>query len=285
MSTSRAVLAQHSAIYEGTVTHARRHPVTHVFTNRLFHVYLDLDELDTVFSGSRWWRHEAAAPASFRRRDYLPGSLSLAEQLRTLVAERTGHRPTGAVRLLTHARMFGVSFNPVSFYYCFADDGALDAIVAEITNIPWLERHCYVLDCRGRAADDLTFDLDKRFHISPFMGMAQRYHWRFNVPGEALNVHMTSLENGQELFTASLAHRRQVLTPSALDALLWRYPLTPLQVVAGIYGHAARLWWKGVPVVSHPAHAPGNPTVDIDRAVFSAPLPDLSTAFQVTHGP
>lgn len=242
-----------SSIYEGTVTHHRVHPVDHRFTYPLYHLYLDLDELDRVFVGTRWWRQESIALATFRRQDYLPGTLPLAEQARTLVAERTGQRPDGAVRLLTHARMFGVAFNPVSFYYCFAADGTLAAIIAEITNIPWLERHCYVLDCRGRESDSLIFELDKRFHISPFMGMQQHYRWRFSVPGEQLAVHMTSLEGERALFSASLAHRRRVLTPTALDALLWRYPFLSLQVVAGIYGQAARLWWKGVPVHDHPA--------------------------------
>ena len=273
----------HSAIYEGTVTHHRSHPVEHRFAYRLFHLYLDLDELDVVFLGTRWWRNEAAAPATFRRRDHLPGTLPLVEQVRALVAERIGHHPTGAVRLLTHVRMTGVSFNPVSFYYCFDADGALAAIVAEITNIPWLERHCYVLDCRGRTADGLEFDLDKEFHISPFMGMFQRYRWNFSVPGEALSVHMTSLEDGRPQFSASLAHRRRVLTPSRLDALLWRYPLMPLHVIGGIYGQAARLWWKGVPVCTHPG---GRREPSAFAHHHSQPgLPDLRTALQVTHGP
>ncbi|HEX3135710.1 MAG TPA: DUF1365 domain-containing protein, partial [Planctomycetota bacterium] len=202
-----------------------------------------------------WWRHEAHAPASFRRRDHLPGPLDLAAQVRDLVAERTGHRPLGAIRLLTQVRLFGISFNPVSFYYCFAPDGSLAAIVAEITNIPWLERHTYVLDCREQPASALEFELGKAFHISPFMRMEQQYRWRFSVPGEILAVHMTTTEQGRDLFTATLAHRRRRLTPAALDAVLWRYPVMPLQVVAAIYGQAARLWWKGVPVVTHPARA------------------------------
>lgn len=244
-----------SALYEGIVTHHRRQPVEHAFRYPLFHLYLDLSEIDEVFAGTRWWRHEHWAPASFRRRDYLPGALPLDEQVRALVHQRLGHRPLGAICLLTHVRMFGVAFNPVSFYYCFANDGTLDAIVAEITNIPWLERHCYVLDCRGRAADDLTFELDKRFHISPFMGMHQHYRWRFTVPGASLAVHMTTLEQGVPLFSAGLVHQRRTLTPRALDGLLWRYPFISLQVVAGIYTQAARLWWKRVPVCDHPTAA------------------------------
>jgi uncharacterized protein len=242
----------HSAIYEGTVTHHRRQPVEHLFSTRLFHLYIDLAEVDSVFAGTRWWRNERSAPASFRRRDYLPGLLPLDQQVRSLVHDRLGHWPRGAIRLLTHVRFFSLSFNPVSFYYCFAEDGTLDAIIAEITNIPWLERHAYVLDCRGRQPQDLVFELDKRFHISPFMGMDQHYRWRFTVPGKTLSVHMTSLKNDRSLFSASLVHQRKKLTARALDGLLWRYPFISMQVVAGIYGHAARLWWKKVPVYDHP---------------------------------
>ena len=59
--------------------------------------------------------------------------------------ERLGHTPQGPIRLLTHLRTLGHCFNPVSFYYCFAPDGeTLEAIVAEVTNTPWGERHAYV---------------------------------------------------------------------------------------------------------------------------------------------
>jgi len=44
-----------SAIYTGTVRHRRYTPKNHEFTYRVFMVYLDLQELDQVFSQSCWW--------------------------------------------------------------------------------------------------------------------------------------------------------------------------------------------------------------------------------------
>ena len=86
----------------------------------------------------------ATTSATRRRRSTRPSA--------TLVEERLGSAPQGPIRLLTHLRTFGHCFNPVSFYYCFAPDGEqLEAIVAEVTNTPWGERHAYVLD--GRRAD------------------------------------------------------------------------------------------------------------------------------------
>lgn len=39
----------------------------------------------------------------------------------------------------------------------------------------------------------LQWRFDKRFHVSPFMAMEHDYHWRFDVPGQALRVHMDVL--------------------------------------------------------------------------------------------
>ncbi|HKL78239.1 MAG TPA: DUF1365 family protein, partial [Gammaproteobacteria bacterium] len=108
-----------SALYEGTVVHRRYRPVHHEFRYRLFLVYLDLAELDTVFRGRWLWSVDRPNLAAFRREDHLgPQDVPLDQAVRDLVAERTGRRPVGAIRLLTHLRYFGYGMNPVSFYYC-----------------------------------------------------------------------------------------------------------------------------------------------------------------------
>src|SRR3954447_5669153 len=114
----------------------------------------------------------------FERSDYLGDPrIPLDEAVRALVAERTGNRPAGPIRVLTQLRSFGYCFNPVSFYYCFDEAGErVQTVVAEVTNTPWGERHAYVVERRGPGI--LKGDSEKVLHVSPFMGMDHRYDWR-----------------------------------------------------------------------------------------------------------
>lgn len=245
-----------SAVYEGTVRHRRFAPHAHAFEYRIAQLYLDLDEIDTLFKRRWLWSVGRRNLAEFRRSDFLgPAGLPLAEAVRQQVEKVTGIKSAGPIRLLTHLRYFGYSFNPVSFYYCFASDGVtLEHVVAEITNMPWRERHAYVLpvahaDAHGRA---WHWTFQKTFHVSPFMPLARQYDWRFTVPGDALRVHMNVLHDGQLDFDATLMLERRPLTAASLARVLWRYPFMTLQIVGVIHWQALRLWLKHNPVYDHP---------------------------------
>ena len=228
-------------------------PVTHEFRYGMFMLYLDLAELPTVFAGRWLWSSRRPALAWFRRADYLgDAAMPLDQAVRELVEARTGRRPNGPIRLLTHLRYFGYVQNPVSLYYCFDETGeTLETIVAEITNTPWGERHAYVMPATAGATHHRTRHA-KQFHVSPFMAMHHQYDWRFSTPAEALTVHMENLDNGALAFDATLILRRQPLTGAVLRSALASYPWMTLTVVAGIYWHALRLKLKGATFHTHP---------------------------------
>jgi DUF1365 family protein len=253
----------HSAIYHGWLRHRRALPKPHAFRYRLFMVYLDLAEIDQVFAGRWLWSTRRRALARFDRRDHLGDpAVTLADAVRDLVAERTGQRPAGPIRLLTHLRYFGLVFNPVSFYYCFdTDDRQIETIVAEVHNTPWGERHCYVLDDAQAGAPWLHYRSTKAMHVSPFHPMALEYHWAFRAPGERLAVRMVLADttpgaSAAPVFDAGLALERAPITAAALAGVLLRFPLMTAKVVAAIHWEALRLWLKRTPVHDHPAAKP-----------------------------
>lgn len=255
-----------SALYEGRVSHTRLAPMEHTFGYRVGLVYLDLDEVEALFERLPGWSLGRLGVVRLRRADYLGDpSVPLDEAVRRRVSSELGRRPTGAVRMLTNLCTWGYAFNPVTFYYCFDAAGDLDAVVAEITNTPWRERHAYVLDaaraCTVSADDEgaeaaqprrLHWSFDKDFHVSPFFPMEQVYEWSFSEPGERLDVHMTSREGGRSVFHAGLGLTRRELTPTSALGLLVRHPLLTWRVPLAIYWQALRLYLKRAPFFVHP---------------------------------
>lgn len=246
-----------SAIYEGTVRHRRVAERAHEFRHRVAMAYLDLGEVHEVVGGAL--TRPRPGIVRFRRGDYLgdPG-VPLIEAVRALVAGRLGDAPQGPVRLLTHLRSFGHCFNPVSFYYCFAPDGErLEAIVAEVTSTPWAQRYAYVLTGGPSLTGGHSGSIDKRLHVSPFMGMDQRYTWRAVPPGATLSIHIANIEHGVRVFDATLCLRRKPLNRRTLAWTTARYPAATQRLLVLIYAQALTLWLKGVRVKPHPGADPG----------------------------
>jgi DUF1365 family protein len=237
------------AIFEGRVAHCRLHPHRHAFSYPICFAYLNLERLEEAFAGRSLWSCTSPSVAWLRRADHLGDRRQpLAQAVRELVAH-SGEEAAGPICLLTQLRYWGFVMNPVSFYFCFAERGdRLSAIVAEVHNTPWGERHCYVLP--GDAANEIW--LDKQFHVSPFLPLEMQYRFRFSAPAETLQVDIDNFESGERRFSASLELARRPWTTPNLRRALWRYPLQTHAIYAAIYWQALQLWFKGTPYFPHP---------------------------------
>jgi DUF1365 family protein len=185
-----------SAIYSGMLMHARRTPRRNVFRYPVSYFLLDLDEV-----------------------------LALA-----------GDPSITRVLMLAQLRVLGYVFNPVSFYWCYREDGSLACVVSELNNT-FGERLPEVL--RG---PELRYEQRKRLHVSPFFGLDQSYEYAFSQPGEEVwaRIHVRD-DDGSRPLTAVLHGHRRELTNATLAWMLVRYPLMPLQVMALIHWQALRL--------------------------------------------
>lgn len=254
----------HSALYEGTIAHRRHIDVGHAFRQPIVMAYLDLDEVDHAFDAHPLWSTSRPAPVRFRRRDMHgdPG-LPLAHAVRRTIADAGGPPGGGPIRVLTHLRHWGWTFNPISLYFCFDDaDTHVENLVVEVTNTPWHERHAYVLPLEPAgpgATQEVRFA--KELHVSPFMDLDLDHVLRFAPPGEALlTVEMEDRRrdgdgdaDGDELvFSARLSLRRRPLDRSAMSELLRRHLLPSHRVTLGIYRNALHLWRRGAPFRHHP---------------------------------
>ncbi len=253
-------------IWKGRVWHRRFAPVPHAFHYRLFLVGLDLDHLESGFRGRWFWSSRGPAPFWIRRRDHFGDpSRPWAQVVRETVALELGFTPQGRIELLTQPRTLGYVMNPVSFFHCFDGEGRLAAVIAEIHNTPWGERHLEILDQRnGRLrSEGVTSDFRertlpashrfrKRFHVSPFLPMDLSYAWAFERTQRTTDVHMENWREGERLFEARLHLDKQRFSAGTAARACLGHPLQTFRIVLAIYWHALLLWLKGAPFHDHP---------------------------------
>ncbi|WP_372717487.1 DUF1365 domain-containing protein [Novipirellula sp.] len=249
----------HSCLYRGYVRHRRPSP-THRFQYSTSWAYLDLAEVDEIAKKSWCLSDKRFAPAAYRRADHFgDADLSMTESVYDFVEDKTGLRLSGPIRLLTQLRQFGIYFSPINLFYCFDSQESLIALVAEVSNTPWNERHCYVLWERNRRPGSACrYSHPKEFHVSPFMGMDSQYEWRIRSPGEKLHLSLGCHREGHRIFQADLHLKRSELTDGQLVRSMLRRPVAAAHVIGAIYYQAFLLWMKRCQFYPHPHRAHEN---------------------------
>src|SRR6185369_525433 len=100
-------------------------------------------------------------------------------------------------------------------------------------------------DHRIIAADDVL-NARKVFHVSPFMKVEGRYHFRFGATRERIAITI-DLENDEGLMLrTAVGGRPQAMTAGSLLAVLAKNPLYPFKVIGLIHYQAVKLFVKGI---------------------------------------
>lgn len=252
-----------AALYAGDVMHARLRPKPHRFRYRVMNLLIDLDRLPEADRLSALFGVNQSRLFSFHECDHGPrDGTSLRVHAGRLAAQAGLDLSGGRVRLLCYPRLFGYVFNPLSVYYCEARDGRLVLLIYEVRNT-FGEIHSYVCPVRPQhiSAAGIRQQQDKHFRVSPFIGMAMRYHFRMLPPDDEVRIRILETDVDGPLLAASFAGRRHALTTRRLLAALLALPFMTLKVIAAIHVEAARLWVKGLrPLPQAPSAQPKHPS-------------------------
>lgn len=260
-------VAGRSRLLVGWVRHRRHRPRPNNFRYAVWHLLLDVDELDEVASRVRGFRLERRGPVGFRRQDHFgDADLPLRTKVERWVAGQGGVLPAGPLLVVAYPRVLGHVFNPVSWWYAFHPDGRLGMVIAEVRNTFGVWR-AYLLDdlevqpghhgmrVRARAVKD--------FHVSPFLPIeGLSYDFALGVPtvdmpiGARVVEHMVVSDGDGVVLDATQSQVAQPLTTASLWAAMAGHPLITLWTIALIHRQALRLWWRRTPFHRRPAAPP-----------------------------
>jgi uncharacterized protein len=250
-----------SRLYVGSVTHRRFRPARHRLRYRMYWILFDVDEIDALAEGLRWFSRNRFNLVSFFDRDHGSGD---GQSVRAYVEQALGSAGIpadgGTIRLLCMPRVFGYSFNPISIFFCYGKDDALHAILYEVHNT-FSQRHAYLVPVTGRDAAALKHGADKRFYVSPFMGMDMRYEFNLLPPGDRVAVAIKGADQDGLLISATLVGRARRLSDRGLLRVLVTHPMLTLKVISAIHWNALLLWLKGVRLRDRPAEPDTSVTV------------------------
>lgn len=241
-----------SAIYTGQVSHRRFAPRSHALRYKVYSLLLDLDELDQLDFGLRWFSVDRFNLLSFRRRDHGPRDGSpLRPWAQRLLADAGVEIGSGRIQLLVYPRILGYGFDPLTVWYCHDESGRLAGIIHEVRNT-FGEYHCYVAPVDENETPLVTHTAEKVFHVSPFFDVSGTYDFRLRPPGRTVSVVIDYSEHDEPLLTASFSGSRSPLTDRTLLSRFWSHPLVTFKVIAGIHWEAVKLFRKRVGFRSKP---------------------------------
>jgi DUF1365 family protein len=249
-----------SALYVGEVVHQRSRTFDHRLRYRVWMVLVDLDALDGLQSRLRLLGRGRFGLITLRATDHGDRSdRPLRAQVEGHLAEAGIDIAGGPIRLLTMPRILGYGFNPISVFFCHTPDGALAALLYEVTNT-FHERHSYLVAVPsppppggGRAPEAvegagpalIRQTVDKQLFVSPFMDRDLTYDFTVRPPGEAVSVVVAVRRGETPILTASFAGQRRPLTDGQLLRAFLTHPLLTWKVTWGIHWEAAKMMFKG----------------------------------------
>ncbi|WP_377267090.1 DUF1365 domain-containing protein [Peterkaempfera sp. SMS 1(5)a] len=231
------------ALYECTIRHVRTAPVHHALRHRTYLWLVDIDRLPLL--------PRALRPlARFDPRDHFGGTApTIRDAVERFLAAAGVRLEGGPVLMLTHARVLGHVFNPLTLFWCHDRGGDLVCVLAEVHNT-YGERHCYLLRTDGRGVAETA----KEFYVSPFFPVDGGYRMRLPPPGDHLDLSIQLRRDGGRPFTATVRGVRRPATPGRLLAAAVRHPWSTAAVTAGIRRHGVRLLLRGLPVQPRTPH-------------------------------
>lgn len=155
---------------------------------------------------------------------------------------------TDTVEVITHPRLFGYAFNPITFWMLLDTQKQIKAVLCEVHNT-FGGNHNYILapkdGSRIKAGD--VFTAKKELYVSPFNTMEGYYTFSFSRNEKSFRADIVYCVGEDSVVKTSMAGNYTEFSSQSIVGVVIMYPLMTLLVVARIHWQAIILFIKGVP--------------------------------------
>ncbi len=246
--------ALHSCLYKAKVMHHRLAPKDHRFHYEIFMFYLNLDEIDGLSKRLKFMSRNRFNLFNFRDKDHLQlprenpdTSKNIRAHISDYLSENGIALGNGRIMVLTNLCTLGYQFNPVSFYFCYDEEGRPLCSIVEVCNT-FREMKPYFLGGDTMHNGQFKLNTGKYFYVSPFIDMDTNFDFDLSIPGEKLQLKIDDYDKeGKRFFISTLSGAKKELTDKRLLLYFLSFPLITLKVIGLIHFQAVKLWLKKLP--------------------------------------
>lgn len=241
--------------------HKRLKPAINQFSYKIFYLCFDISKIKdlscNILSVNRFNLF------SFYNKDHgqKDGS-NLEDWIRNILDKKNLNQKVNKIFLMTHPRVLGYVFNPVSFWFCLDKEENLIAVLAEVNNT-FGENHNYLIFNKDHSKIDEStwFTANKEFHVSPFFHIEGKYKFRFifNQKTSAAWIDYLEDDSQKNLLTSVIAQNKK-LNDFALIKGFFQIPLMTFKVVFLIHWQALKIISKKIKYISKPKKSDHNIT-------------------------
>lgn len=246
------------------VMHKRFLPAINIFCYKVFYMLLPVKNLSVI--KNRFFSCNKFNIFSFFYRDY--GNKN--EQnpvlwLEDILQQHNIKEQVNDIFLLTHPRIFGYAFNPVSFWFCVDKNQQPIVILAEVNNT-FGEHHCYLLFNQNLEPINKNkyLSANKHFHVSPFFSVEGKYLFNFHFDEQKIFATIDYFLQEKMLATSLNSYKIINFNTKNSFFALCQMPLMFVKVIFLIHWQALKIVFKNIKYIKKPKQKPQKLTVNSD---------------------
>lgn len=242
-----------SFLCSAKVFHKRLQPKINKFSYRVFYLCFDITKTQNL--RSKFLSVNRFNFFSFYEKDHgKRDKTDLNFWIREILSQQNLNQKISKIFLMTHPRILGYAFNPVSFWFCLNEKEELITVLAEVNNT-FGENHNYLIfnSDYSTIKSNQWFGADKQFHVSPFFEVKGSYKFRFIFDENKIAVWIDYFANSNEkTLLTSVNCDNIALKDLNLIKQFFSIPLMTFKVIFLIHWQAIKLLFKKNKYISKP---------------------------------